>query len=119
MSPLTPLIVSLQDTLLTNQGSQVYLRSIIQGATDFIFGQYSAYSTIRTRLVLDTRLWKGRAYFEGNTIAVSSYGCITASGRWSDDSGICAFRLVATFRLRYDGICWARSVQQEHGCART
>ena len=28
-----------QDTLLANQGTQVYLQSYIEGATDFIFGR--------------------------------------------------------------------------------
>lgn len=30
-----------QDTLLTQQGTQVYAGCLIEGATDFIFGQYS------------------------------------------------------------------------------
>lgn len=30
-----------QDTLLANQGDQLYSRCLIQGATDFIFGQHS------------------------------------------------------------------------------
>ncbi|KAI0271691.1 carbohydrate esterase family 8 protein [Gloeopeniophorella convolvens] len=59
-----------QDTLLTNEGVHVFLQGYIQGAVDFIFGQRS------------------QAYFEGNTIAVSSKGCITADGRSSNDSGI-------------------------------
>jgi len=42
-----------------------------QGAVDFIFGR------------------QGLAYFGGNTIAVKAAGCITASGRQSDDSGSC------------------------------
>jgi len=62
-----------QDTLLTEQGLHVYLQSYIQGAVDFVFGQHS------------------QAYFEGNTIAVSGPGCITASGRSSNDSGIYLF----------------------------
>ncbi|KAI0044894.1 carbohydrate esterase family 8 protein [Auriscalpium vulgare] len=59
-----------QDTLLTQQGVHVYLQGYIQGATDFIFGQRS------------------QAYIEGNTIAISSAGYITADGRSSNDSGI-------------------------------
>ncbi|KAF8968908.1 carbohydrate esterase family 8 protein [Flammula alnicola] len=57
-----------QDTVLAEQGTQVFLRGYIQGATDFIFGQ------------------RGQAYFERNTIAVSAHGCITASGRTSNDN---------------------------------
>ncbi|KAL9712368.1 hypothetical protein Ac2012v2_003605 [Leucoagaricus gongylophorus] len=57
-----------QDTLLAEQGAQVYLRGYIEGATDFIFGQ------------------RGQAYFGGNTIGVKGAGWVTASGRSSDDS---------------------------------
>ncbi|KII86698.1 carbohydrate esterase family 8 protein [Plicaturopsis crispa FD-325 SS-3] len=57
-----------QDTLLAEEGTQVYLKSYIEGATDFIFGQ------------------RGQAYFEGNTIAINGPDAtITASGRSSDD----------------------------------
>lgn len=42
-----------------------------QGAVDFIFGQ------------------TGQAYFGGNVIAVSSKGCVTASGRASNDNTSC------------------------------
>ncbi|KAI0031538.1 pectinesterase [Vararia minispora EC-137] len=66
-------LVGYQDTLLTEQGLHVYLQSYIQGAVDFIFGQHS------------------QAYFEGNTIAVSGPGCITASGRAANDAGIYLF----------------------------
>ncbi|KAF9529465.1 pectin lyase fold/virulence factor [Crepidotus variabilis] len=66
-------LVGYQDTLLTNQGKHVYLQSYIEGTTDFIFGQLS------------------QAYFEGNTIAVSGTGWITASGRASADAGIYLF----------------------------
>jgi hypothetical protein len=45
----------------------------VQGATDFIFGQ------------------RGQAFFGGNTISVSNGGCITASGRSSDDTSSCKF----------------------------
>ncbi|TFK52255.1 pectin lyase-like protein [Heliocybe sulcata] len=62
-----------QDTLYSNQGTQVYLKSYIEGAVDFIFGRL------------------GQAYFEGNTIAVSGYGCITASGRQANNSAIYVF----------------------------
>ncbi|KAJ7218371.1 pectinesterase [Mycena pura] len=57
-----------QDTLYANQGTQVYLKGYIEGATDFIFGRL------------------GSAYFGENTIAVSGPGCITASGRISNDT---------------------------------
>ncbi|KAF8158034.1 carbohydrate esterase family 8 protein [Crassisporium funariophilum] len=57
-----------QDTVLVEQGVQVFLKGFIQGATDFIFGQ------------------RGQAYFEGNTIAVSAPGFVTASGRSSNDN---------------------------------
>ncbi|KIY68890.1 carbohydrate esterase family 8 protein [Cylindrobasidium torrendii FP15055 ss-10] len=60
-------ITGYQDTLLVNDGTSVFLDSYIEGATDFIFGR------------------RGKAYFQGNTIAVSGKGYITASGRESDD----------------------------------
>jgi pectinesterase len=81
-----------QDTLYTSQGTQVYLKNYIevrtairvqfsaffmtcsiQGAVDFIFGRH------------------GMAFFGGNTIGVSDAGCVTASGRISDDTGSCKF----------------------------
>ncbi|TFK60349.1 pectinesterase [Pluteus cervinus] len=62
-----------QDTLLANQGTQVYLKGYIEGATDFIFGR------------------QGLAYFGGNTIAVTGPGWVTASGRQSNDSGSYVF----------------------------
>ncbi|KAF9465364.1 pectinesterase [Collybia nuda] len=62
-----------QDTLYANQGTQVYLRSYIQGATDFIFGR------------------QGYAFFGGNTIGVSGPGWVTASGRESNDGGSYVF----------------------------
>jgi len=54
-----------QDTVLAQDGAQVYARSYIEGATDFIFGQ------------------KARAWFDGVDIRVvaASVGYITASGR--------------------------------------
>ncbi|TFY50827.1 hypothetical protein EVG20_g11307 [Dentipellis fragilis] len=64
---------AIADTLLANQGTQVYLQGYIEGATDFIFGRL------------------GQAYFEGNTLAVSSAGYVTASGREADNEAICAF----------------------------
>ncbi|KAH7635223.1 pectin lyase fold/virulence factor [Sordaria sp. MPI-SDFR-AT-0083] len=54
-----------QDTVLAQEGAQVYARSLIQGATDFIFGQ------------------RAPAWFEKCDIRVvaASIGYITASGR--------------------------------------
>ncbi|KAK2597948.1 hypothetical protein N8I77_012700 [Diaporthe amygdali] len=59
-----------QDTLLANTGTQLYAGNLIQGATDFIFGQNAA------------------AWFENNDIRVvsASLGYITANGR-SSSSG--------------------------------
>jgi pectinesterase len=60
-----------QDTLLAQQGAQLYAKSYIEGATDFIFGQ------------------RAQAWFEQCNIGVvtASTGFITASGRSSNDSG--------------------------------
>ncbi|KAJ6485231.1 pectin lyase fold/virulence factor [Mycena vulgaris] len=66
-------LYSYQDTLYTNVGNHVYLRSYIEGAVDYIFGRHSI------------------AYFEGNTIASKGAGCITASGRELNDTGIYVF----------------------------
>ena len=54
-----------QDTILAQDGAQVYAKSLIEGATDFIFGQ------------------KARAWFDGVDIRVvaASVGYITANGR--------------------------------------
>lgn len=54
-----------QDTILAQDGKQIYAKSYIEGATDFIFGQ------------------KATAWFDGVTIGVlsASSGYITASGR--------------------------------------
>ncbi|KAL5119353.1 hypothetical protein ACEQ8H_002622 [Pleosporales sp. CAS-2024a] len=59
-----------QDTLLADTGTQIYAKSLIQGATDFIFGQ-------------DPQAW-----FDGVDIRVveTSVGYITASGRSSSSS---------------------------------
>jgi pectinesterase len=59
-----------QDTLYANAGTHVYLKSYIEGATDFIFGRTA------------------RSYFGGNTIAIAGTGWITASGREADNSAI-------------------------------
>ncbi|KAF1998113.1 carbohydrate esterase family 8 protein [Amniculicola lignicola CBS 123094] len=57
-----------QDTILANTGAQVYAKSLIVGATDFIFGQ------------------KAAAWFDGVDIRVlkASIGYITANGRDAD-----------------------------------
>ena len=52
-----------QDTILANEGNQVYLRSYISGATDFIFGQ------------------RARAWFGRCDIRIKGKGFITANGR--------------------------------------
>jgi pectinesterase len=54
-----------QDTILAQDGAQVYAKSYIEGATDFIFGQ------------------KAQAWFDGVNIGVlsASLGYITANGR--------------------------------------
>ncbi|KDQ62559.1 carbohydrate esterase family 8 protein [Jaapia argillacea MUCL 33604] len=62
-----------QDTLYASVGTQVYLKSYIEGAVDFIFGRL------------------GQAYFGGNTIAVNGKGCVTASGRQTNNSAIYVF----------------------------
>ncbi|KAF7298572.1 Pectinesterase [Mycena indigotica] len=64
-------LFSYQDTLYTNVGSHVFLKSYIEGAVDYIFGRRSI------------------AYFQGNTIASQGAGCITAHGRQLNDTGIC------------------------------
>jgi len=58
-----------QDTLLANQGLQVYAKCYIEGATDFIFGQRAA------------------AWFDGVSIGVVNGGqYITANGRDSSSN---------------------------------
>ncbi|EGS21887.1 pectinesterase-like protein [Thermochaetoides thermophila DSM 1495] len=59
-----------QDTILANEGAQIYAKSYIEGATDFIFGQ------------------RGRAWFEKCDIRVlaASVGYITANGRDSSSN---------------------------------
>lgn len=60
-----------QDTVLAQNGVQLYAKSYIEGATDFIFGQHA------------------QAWFEQVHIGVlaASQGYITASGRASNDAG--------------------------------
>ncbi|KAH7072496.1 pectin lyase fold/virulence factor [Paraphoma chrysanthemicola] len=59
-----------QDTILAQVGNQVYAKSYIEGATDFIFGQ------------------KATAWFDGCSIRVlaASLGYITANGRDSSSN---------------------------------
>lgn len=59
-----------QDTILANTGAQVYAKCLIQGATDFIFGQTAT------------------AWFDGVDIRVlaASTGYITANGRDSSSN---------------------------------
>ncbi|KAF1913167.1 pectin lyase fold/virulence factor [Ampelomyces quisqualis] len=59
-----------QDTILAQQGAQVYAKSYIEGATDFIFGQ------------------RAQAWFDGVDIRVlaASIGYITANGRDSSSN---------------------------------
>ncbi|CAK5282310.1 unnamed protein product [Mycena citricolor] len=66
-------LFSYQDTLYTNVGNHIFLKSYIEGAVDYIFGRHSI------------------AYFQGNTLASRGSGCITASGRQLNDSGIYLF----------------------------
>ncbi|KAJ5991675.1 hypothetical protein N7499_003540 [Penicillium canescens] len=58
-------LIGYQDTLLAETGSQLYAKSLIVGAVDFIFGQTAL------------------AWFEGIDIRSIATGCITASGRSS------------------------------------
>ncbi|KAL0259332.1 hypothetical protein SLS55_005068 [Diplodia seriata] len=63
-------LTGFQDTLLAQQGTQVYANSYIEGATDFIFGQQAV------------------AWFENVDIRVASasLGYVTANGRDSDSN---------------------------------
>lgn len=74
-----------QDTLLAEEGTQVYLNGYIEGSIDFIFGQ------------------RANAYFQGNTIGVLGGDVtITASGRSSDDSTMYVLNK-NTIKLASDG----------------
>ncbi|ERT01304.1 hypothetical protein HMPREF1624_02547 [Sporothrix schenckii ATCC 58251] len=59
-------LIGYQDTLLANTGTQLYTKSLIVGAVDFIFGQTAL------------------TWLEGVDIRMIAAGCITASGRSSD-----------------------------------
>ncbi|KAG6612491.1 Pectinesterase [Phytophthora cinnamomi] len=52
-----------QDTLYANKGPNLYARSYISGAVDFVFGQYA------------------KAWFESCDIVSTGKGCIAANGR--------------------------------------
>lgn len=56
-----------QDTLLANTGNQLYSKSLIVGAIDFIFGQTAT------------------AWLDQVDIRTIATGCVTASGRASDN----------------------------------
>ncbi|KAG8982629.1 hypothetical protein FRB94_003376 [Tulasnella sp. JGI-2019a] len=56
-----------QDTLYANKGAQFYSKSLIQGSVDFIFGKTAS-------------IW-----ITDSTIKTDGDGCITASGRQTDD----------------------------------
>ncbi|KAG8883731.1 hypothetical protein FRB98_002829, partial [Tulasnella sp. 332] len=56
-----------QDTLYANVGAQYYSKSLIQGSVDFIFGKTAS-------------IW-----ITGSTIKTVGAGCITASGRSTND----------------------------------
>ncbi|KAF3920978.1 Pectinesterase [Dactylellina cionopaga] len=56
-------LLGYQDTVLVNEGTNVFDKCFIEGATDFIFGQ------------------RAIAWFEKCTISISANGFITANGR--------------------------------------
>jgi pectin methylesterase-like acyl-CoA thioesterase len=56
-------LLGYQDTLLANTGNQLYAKSLIIGAVDFIFGQTAT------------------AWLEHVDIRIIAAGCVTASGR--------------------------------------
>ncbi|CAK7235923.1 hypothetical protein SEUCBS140593_009445 [Sporothrix eucalyptigena] len=58
-------LIGYQDTLLAETGTQLYAKSLIVGAVDFIFGQNAL------------------AWLEGVDIRTIAAGCVTASGRSS------------------------------------
>ncbi|KAL7274025.1 hypothetical protein RUND412_003096 [Rhizina undulata] len=62
-------LIGYQDTLMAETGNQLYINSYIEGAVDFIFGQYA------------------RAYFQNCDLAIRAAGTITANGR-SSSSGV-------------------------------
>ncbi|EPS39859.1 hypothetical protein H072_6214 [Dactylellina haptotyla CBS 200.50] len=61
-------LLGYQDTVLVNEGTNVFNKCFIEGATDFIFGQ------------------RAIAWFEKCTISISDSGFITANGRDSSSN---------------------------------
>jgi pectinesterase len=61
-------LIAHQDTLLAEQGSQLYAHSLIQGDTDYIFGQTA------------------KAWFEKCDLQSKNAGYITANGRDSSSN---------------------------------
>lgn len=59
-------LLGYQDTVLTNRGNHLFAKTLITGAVDFIFGQYST------------------AWFEQVDIRVTGTGWVTANGRLDD-----------------------------------
>ncbi|KAF8881911.1 pectin lyase fold/virulence factor [Infundibulicybe gibba] len=57
-----------QDTLYANQGTQVYLKSYIQGATDFIFGRLGYACFNRNTIVYLGRPWGGLVIFKSTVV---------------------------------------------------
>ncbi|KAH8928241.1 carbohydrate esterase family 8 protein [Atractiella rhizophila] len=74
-----------QDTLLANVGTQFYSYSLIQGATDFIFGQTAS-------------IW-----ITHSTINTIASGYITASGRSSADSN---YYVIDSSTIQGTGTCY-------------
>ena len=72
-----------QDTLLTNVGRQLYAKTYIEGATDFIFGQRSRAWFEKCDLGVVPLLPNSNS----NSTTPPPHGWITASGRSSDDDG--------------------------------
>lgn len=60
-----------QDTVLAQQGTQLFAKSYIEGATDFVFGQHA-------------QAWFEQCHFG---VVAASLGYVTASGRSSNDNG--------------------------------
>ncbi|KAH8651250.1 pectin lyase fold/virulence factor [Xylariales sp. PMI_506] len=58
--------LSYQDTILAETGTQLYVKCLVQGAVDFIFGQTAL------------------AWFDRCDIRTINAGCVTASGRSAD-----------------------------------
>ncbi|KAL7274024.1 hypothetical protein RUND412_003095 [Rhizina undulata] len=61
--------IGYQDTVMAETGNQLYINSYIEGAVDFVFGQYA------------------RAWFHNVQLGIRAAGTITANGR-SSSSGV-------------------------------